>query len=226
MGTTYDHVKYWTRLTASAAFSFLKINLVGGLSTGLCVTVLIFLIIHQSLGDGPGPGHVGGAGILVVLFSVRPVAFILAAIILFASPFLFFILGNKYIVMRISSKILKEKGEDLLFPLLETVLNKVKGGSPELLHKGSDMLKVKLRLIQEIKDSSHNKWAKRITTWGLERADLGSVDLGAENLSLTQILRDRIVMALRTFATPSRKFFWVILAVQWTAVVLTALKIV
>jgi hypothetical protein len=136
-----------------------------------------------------------------------------------------FVLGNKYILMKLAGRVINDTGETFLYPLLDKALSKVRTDQPELLRKGGDSLKARLRLIQGIKDQHENKWAKRITQWGLEKAELNDVDLGAENLSLTQTLRDRIVNALRAATSPSRSFFWITVTIQWLVVVLTFYRV-
>ena len=221
--STLDRVKYGASLATSAAFSFLKINLLGGLSTALAVTCILLLVVGQSF-EGGGPAHAGGWAVVVALFSVRPGAMLLATIIFFASPFALFFLGNKYILMKLAGRLLNDNGESYLHPLIDKALSKVRTEQPELLRKGGDSLKARLRLIQGIKDQQENQWAKRITLWGLNKADLGNVDFGAEDLSLTQVIRDRIVRSLRSMATPSRKFFWIIAGLQWLVVLLTLVQ--
>lgn len=220
MNKAFDGIKYGASLAASAAFSFIKINLIGGLSTGLATASMLVILLQQSFGDGPGPVHAGGTAVIVALFSMRPIASILTAAILFVSPFVLFALGNKYILMKLSNRLLQDKGEDLLHPLIDKALARVRKSQPDLLRKGGDALRTKLRIIQEIKDSSESKWTKRITVWGLKKADLDGVDFGAEDLRFTQTIRDRVVNALRTFSSPSRSFFWITLALQWAVVVL------
>jgi hypothetical protein len=226
MSKTFDRIMYGAGLAASAAFSFIKINLLGGLSTGLAVAVMFLLMSFQGFDDGPGPAHASGWAPIVVLFTMRPMAFILAIAILFVSPFALFALGNKYILMKTASRMIKDNGEPLLFPLIDTAVLKIRQGQPELLRKGGDTLKTKLRMIQAVKDSNENRWTKRITIWGLKKADLHEVDFGAEDLSIMQTIRDRVVVALHTFSTPSRKFFWIILAIQWCAVILTLVQLI
>lgn len=225
MNKTMDQLKYWTRLTASAAYTFVKINIVGGLSTGLAVALMIVLIVQQSFGGGPGPGHVGGAGALAMLFALRPGALITAMIILFVSPVFLIVWGYKYVMVLTSGKLIRDKGEDLLYPLIDKALGRLKRSRPQLMIKGGDALKVKLRLIQEIKESSDSKLAKRITIWGLKSADLNDVNLGAEDLSLSEVIRDRLINALHSFSKPSKLLFYIVLALQWTAVLLTLLKV-
>lgn len=225
MSSTIDRVKYGASLAASAAFSFLKINVLGGISNALAVTCILLLVVGQSF-EGGGPAHAGGWAVVVALFSVRPAAMLLATIIFFASPFALFVLGNKYILMKLAGRLLNDNGETYLYPLIDKALSKVRTEQPELLRKGGDALKTRLRLIQSIKDQQENKWTKRITLWGLKKADLSTVDFGAADLSLTQVIRDRIINALRSSTTPSRKFFWMIAGFQWLVVLLTLLKII
>lgn len=224
MSSTLDRVKYGAGLAASAAFSFLKINLLGGLSTALSVTCILLLVVGQSF-EGGGPGHAGAWAVVVALFSVRPVAMVLATLLFFASPFVLFALGNKYILMKLAGRLLNDNGEAYLYPLIDKALSKVRTEQPELMRKGGDSLKARLRLIQSMKDQQENKWTKRITLWGLKKADLSNVDFGAEDLSLTQVIRDRIISALRSSTTPSRKFFGIIVGLQWLVVVLTLVKV-
>jgi hypothetical protein len=226
MNKTFDRIKYGAGLAASAAFSFIKINLLGALSTGLAVVVMFLLMSYQGFGDGPGPAHASGWATIVVLFTMRPIAFILAVAILFVSPFALFALGNKYILMKTAGRMIKDKGEPILYPLIDAAVLRIRQGQPELLRKGGDTLKTKLHMIQAVKDSNENRWTKRITMWGLKKADLHDVDFGAEDLSIMQTIRDRVVSALHTFSTPSRKFFWSILAIQWCAVVLTLVQLI
>lgn len=223
--STLDRVKYGASMAASAAFSFLKVNLLGSLSTALAVTCILLLVVGQSF-EGGGPAHAGGWAVVVALFSVRPAAMLLATIIFFASPFALFVLGNKYILMKLAGRLLSDNGETYLYPLIDKALSKVRTEQPELLRKGGDALKTRLQLIQGIKDQQENRWTKRITLWGLKKADLSNVDFGAADLSLTQVIRDRIISALRTITTPSRRFFWIIAGLQWLVVLLTLLKII
>lgn len=226
MNKNFDRMNYGAGVAASAAFSFIKINLLGALSTGLATAVMFLMMIAQGFGDGPGPAHVSGWAAIVLLFTMRPIAFILAVLILLVSPVVLFAMGNKYILMKTAGRILKEKGEPLLYPLIDTAVHRIRQSQPDVLRKGGDTLKTKLRMIQSVKDSNENRWTKRITTWGLKKADLQDVDFGAKDLSILQTIRDRVVLALHTFSTPSRKFFWIILAVQWCAVVLTLVQLI
>jgi len=226
MTQTFDKIKYGARLAASATFSFIKINLIGSISTVLFAFVTFIVLTNQCFGAGPGPGHVSGYAFLMVLFSLRPVASTLTVCILSISPFILFALGNKYILMKTTNKVIKEKGESLLYPLVDSVLNKVKQKQPELLKKGVDTAKLKMKILHEIKESNDNKWVKRITTFGLNKANLNEIDFGNENLSFTEIIKIRIVSSLQNISKPSKTFFLTILVLQWFVFLLIILKVV
>ena len=169
MTPTFDKIKYATKLTASAAFSFFKINIIGTISIIMVGVITFMMLSKQCAGNGAISGHVSSIGLVIVILMMRPVATILTVGIFFAGPPILLALGNKYILRKTANKLIKEKGESLIFPLLEAVLNKVNNLHPELFKKGADKAKLKLKLLQAIKESNDNKWTKRIITIGLQK---------------------------------------------------------
>lgn len=223
---TFDKIKYGAKLTATAAFSFFKINIIGSVLTAIVVVASFLIMIGQCFGNGPGPGHASAGAFLVILFSMRPVAFILTTSILFISPIILFALGNKYILLKTANRLIKDKGESLLSALIEKIILRVKEKQPELLKKGADATKLKLKFLQEIKDSNDNKWIKRITTYGLNKINLNEIDFGDEHLSFSEIVKLKIFNSIQNIGKPSEKFFWITIIVQFLVLLLIILKII
>ena len=224
---TPEMMKYGAGLTASAAFSFLKINIIGGLSTALFTIISFIVLTMQCFPHGSSAGHTGSAiGFLIILFTLRPLAFTLSACIIGISPVLLFTLGNKYLLSKIINKIIKDKGESLLNPLIDRVLNSIQQRQPDLLKKGTDLAVLKLRMVQEIKDSKDNKWIRRITLFGLRKIKLDDIDFNDEKLPVPEIIKLRIQNSLQNRPAPGRTFFWVIIGLQWLVLLVTYLRAV
>jgi hypothetical protein len=47
-------------------------------------------------------------------------------------------MGNKYIITKAINRVVTDKGEDILFPIISRAISKIKSKQPELLHKGAD----------------------------------------------------------------------------------------
>lgn len=218
-----DNLKYVTKLFGSATFSFIKINIIGQLLYIFIGIFTIGTIIYQS---GKGLGHVTGFAILPLLFALRPIGFGLTFLLIFIGPFLLFSLGNKYVISKTIHKLLSDKGEVLLFPIIDKVLDKIKANQPDLLKKGADQTKLKLKLIQEIRDSNDNKWLKKIIIYGFKKVSLDDVDFRDENVSFSDIIKDKIITGLKNISKPSRNFFWIILGIQFTVLILVLTQVI
>ncbi|MFH6994007.1 hypothetical protein [Flavobacterium sp. FlaQc-48] len=218
-----DNLKYATKLFGSATFSFIKINIIGQLFLIFISIISLCTIIYQS---GTGTGHANGSAILLLLFALRPIGYTLTVVSIFAVPFLLFSLGNKYIISKTINRLLSDKGEVLLFPIIDKVLSKIKSNQPELLKTGADKTKLKLKLLQEIRDSKENKWLKKIILYGFKKVNLDDVDFRDENVSFSDIIKTKIITGLKNISKPSRNFFWIILGVQITIMILIIFQII
>jgi len=218
-----DNLKYAAKLFSSATFSFFKINILGQFLYALIGVFTLFTIIYQS---GHGMGHVTASAAVMLLFALRPIGFGLTIITLLAGPFLIFALGNKYIMSKTIHKLLSDKGEVLLFPIIDKVLNKVKSKQPDLFKKGTDKTKLQLKLIQELKDSNENKWLKKIIIYGFKKVNLDDVDFTNENVSFTDIVKEKMITGLKNTSQPSRNFFWIILGIQIVILILILTRLI
>lgn len=221
-----DQVKYVAKLLSRATLSFLKINLIGQISIAILGITTIVIIIAQTFNNGGGPVHANGQAAILVLFAARPIAFGLSVVSIFAAPFLLFTLGNKYVMLRTINRLIADKGEEMLFPMIDRILNKVKANQPQLFQKGADKAKLQLKILQEIRDSKENKWFKKIISYGFKKVELSEIDFKDENVSFTEILKGKIIDKLKDISEPSRLFFYLILGWQALILLLTAFKII
>ncbi|MBD8081349.1 hypothetical protein [Chryseobacterium caseinilyticum] len=211
-----DELKYVAKLLSKATLSFLKINLIGQISILIICISTIFIAMGQMYGN---------EGVNTMI-SQRPIPFAMVLLNMIASPFLLFSMGNKYVMTRTINRLISDRGEQLLFPIIDRILNKVKANQPQLFQKGADKTKLQLKILQEIRDSKENKWFKKIIAFGFKKVELSEVDFRDENISFTKIIKDRIIDKLKGISAPSRLFFYLILGWQALILVLTVLWVI
>ncbi|KFE99696.1 hypothetical protein IX39_03255 [Chryseobacterium formosense] len=224
--TISDEVKYAAKLLSRATLSFLKINLFGQIAIAILCIITIVVIISKTFNNGGGPVHTNGQAAVLVLFAARPISFGLSLITILGGPFLLFTLGNKYVMFRTINRLIADKGEQLLFPMIDRILNKVKANQPQLFQKGTDKAKLQLKILQEIRDSKENKWFKKIISYGFKKVELDEIDFRNENVSFTEILKNKIIDKLKDISEPSRLFFYLILGWQTLILLLTVFKVI
>lgn len=223
-----ENIKFITKLISKSAISFLKINLLGQLLIISIAIATIIMIINQTfeIGADGESADVKGFATIVFLFSSRPVSFSLAVLSAIICPILLFSLGNKYIILKAINRIISHKGENILFPIIDKVVNTIKSKQPELFQKGADKMKLQLKLFQEIKDSNDNKWLKKIMIYALNKIDLNTVDFKDESVSLSEIIKNKIIDSLKNVSKPNRNFFWIIIGFQVTLLVLISIRLI
>ncbi|MGI9649830.1 hypothetical protein [Chryseobacterium sp. RLHN22] len=224
--TITDEFKYVAKLLSRATLSFLKINLIGQVSIAVLCIITIVVIVSQTFNNGGGPVHTNGEAAIVVLFLARPISFGLTVLSILGAPFLLFTLGNKYVMFRTINRLISDKGEQLLFPIIDRILNKIKTNQPQLMQSGVDKTKLQLKVLQEIRDSKENKWFKKIIAYGFKKVELDEIDFKDENVSFTEIVKNKIIDKLKDISEPSRLFFYLILGWQALILFLTVLKVI
>lgn len=225
-GFINDDFKYFTKLFGRATLSFLKINLIGQFSIAILCIATIIIIIRQTYSNGGGPVHTSGEAAIVVLFMQRPIVFGITLLSMIASPFLLFSMGNKYVMLKTINRLISDKGEKLLFPIIDKILLKVKEYQPELFKQGVDKTKLQLKILQEIRDSKQNKWLKKIITFGFKKVDLNEIDFIDENVSFSEIIKVKIIEQLKSISEPSRLFFWILLVFNFLVLVLAGFRVI
>jgi hypothetical protein len=129
-------------------------------------------------------------------------------------------------MFRTINRLIADKGEQLLFPIIDRILNKTKDNQPQLFQKGTDKAKLQLKILQEIRDSKENKWFKKIISYGFKKVELDEIDFKDENVSFTEILKGKIIDKLEDISQPSRLFFYLILGWQALILLLTVFKVI
>ena len=209
-----ENLKYISKLSTTAIFSFLKINILAAFST-IIVSIIGFILLTKNI-DAGHSGHVSAIPFLVQTFLARPIGSILWYLVCLVSPFLFSALGNKYILQKLAYKIITDKSENVINPLLDRILQKFKIKQPEVLKNTGDFSLNKLKLVQEIKnDKSENKWLRKIITFGIKKINLDDVDFHQENLNFFDIIKIKTLQSLQNISKPSRKIIWLVITIQW-----------
>lgn len=206
-----EQVKYFAKISSIAIFSFIKIILLGFGNTLICCTIGCFLL---SANVGHAAHTNSGALILLVFFTSKPVGTTLLVLI-FLSPFLYMILGNKYIISKVVHRLIKDKSESTITPLLDKVLTKFKDNQPSSLKKGADLGLTKIKLLNQVKSETDNKWLKKVLLFGLKKIKLDDIDLSQDNIDLKDIIKTKTINALHNSTEPSKKGIFTVLILQW-----------
>lgn len=209
-----ENLKYIAKLSASAAASFLKINILGAVST-VIVFILEFTILIKGI-DAGHSAHASAIPFLLIMFFARPVGSVLWYVTCLASPFIFFLFGNQYIISKITNKVITDKADSLIIPILDRFLNKFHWKQPDVLRNTGDYSMNKMKIIQAIKnDKSENKWLRKIIVFGMKKVKLDDIDFTQENLNFYDIIKVKTIQALQNISEPSRSMLWIAIGIQW-----------
>jgi hypothetical protein len=208
-----EHLKYFTKLSSIAVFSFFKINLLGAIST-IALIIMEYFLLTKNINAGSS-AHVSTIPFLTMTFFARPAGSIMWYLTCVLSPILFFILGNKYIITKLTHKVITDKSESLLNPLLDKVLLKFKSKQTNPIKTAADYTIAKMKLIHDVKSESDNKWLKKIISFGLKKIQLDDVDFSQEDLSFYDIIKAKTIQSLKNISQPSRELIWIVLGIQW-----------
>lgn len=210
-----ENFTYFAKLSTIAITSFIKINFLAVFST-VIVVIIEFFLLSKSV-DAGHSAHVSAIPFLVLTFFARPIGSILWYLTCIFSPFIFFALGNKYILSKLANKLITDKSESLIHPLLDKVLMKFKTKQPEVLKNSGDFTLNKLKIIEDIKnDKTENKWLRKVIVFGMKKIQLDDIDFNQDNQNFYDIIKIKTVQSLKNISEPSRKSIWITIAIQWT----------
>lgn len=214
-----EHLKLTTKIIGKISLSFLKINIIGQVTAFLISLTSLIILVNQS------DSELGFFKTIPQLFSSRPLAVSIVLILIIAVPFVIFSFGNKYLISKIIHLIISEKGDKAVYPILDTTFNSLKAKQPSLIEKGSNFLTLKLKFLQELKASSENKWVKKAIAYGFSKIDINENDLKNDSVDYSDIIKIKIMDALKEISEPDRLFFWIILGINSLVLTLILLKI-
>ena len=209
-----ENLKYIAKLSTIALFSFVKINMLAAFST-IIVGVIGFFLLTKNI-DAGNSGHASATPFLVMTFFARLIGSILWCLVCFGSPFIFFVLGNKYILSKLANKLITDKSDSLINPLLENVLEKFKENQSESLKNTGDFSLNKLKLIHEIQNNkSENRLLRKIIVFGMKKIKLDDINFSQENLNFFDIIKLKTIQSLQNITQPSRTIILFPIIVQW-----------
>lgn len=209
-----ENLKYFSKLSLSGIISLIKINTLGLLST-IGVALIGFIIITENSNVGSS-NHVSTIPLLIMTFQTRPISSILWYITILGSPFLFYILANKYVISKLANKIIVDKSATLLNPTIDKLFDKFKAKQPYVIKNVGDYSITKLKLIENIqKDQTENKWLRRIILFGMKKVKMDDVDFNREDQNFYEIFKLKTIQTLKEISEPDRNMIWLTLAIQW-----------
>ncbi|MDI9312574.1 MAG: hypothetical protein QM535_20350 [Limnohabitans sp.] len=215
-----EHLKFTSKLIGKISLSFIKINVIGQLTALLISIISLITLVNQSGSES------GFFKSILELFTSRPFAISIVLLLIIAIPFILFSFGNKYLISKIIHLIIAEKGEKVIYPILDTTFNKIKSTHPPLVEKGADFLTLKLKFLQEIKSSTENKWVKKAITYGFSKIEINENDLQQENVDFGELIKIKVMGILKEISEPDKLFFWIILGINSLVLTLIILKVI
>jgi len=133
-------------------------------------------------------------------------------------PILLFLFSNKYVFATVAGKVVEERQDDLIVPVLDKVLLVFQSNQPELMQRTGDYTFAKLKLINQVKNTQiENPWIKRIVIFGLNKIKFDSLDLDNNN-SFYDIVKSKFIAVLEMLTESDNRPFWICIAIQWLVI--------
>lgn len=210
-----DQVKYFGKLSSIAVFTLVKLHALAMLSS----SVSLFVVILSMITSGAAAPHASGPAAILVLAASRPLHCVLALLIV-ASGFVLVMLSGKYAVKKVIHRIVTDKSESTILPFLNKAIEKFRKGRPAIMDRASSASTAKMNLIQEARKEGGNRWLRGAVVLGLKKARLDDVDLAKDDTHVSEVIRDRTMVALQETSKPGKTMFWALILVQWVMVLI------
>lgn len=222
-----ENIKTFAKISSRSAAGWLKVILLGGLISIVCITTAIVLY-----GDNTGPGftaagHAGGAGAMLGVFVLFAEEF-WTALLLFGSIgcMVFYIaFAGKYALQKVVNGLWKEKMSDTVLDKVHHYIGVLGRKQPGWLKDAGSGAAVKVQLLQAMQhDNSLGTVQRKALKYGLKKASLQDVDLaGGEGAVATMIIQ-KLKAKLDAAAKPSMKLFWIVAALQAIVLVMAIVR--
>lgn len=209
-----DQVKYFAKLSSIAVFTLVKLYAVAMFSSVASLVACVLITVFYAPGAAP---HASGTAAILVLVTTRPWHCILTLLIV-ASGVVLVVLSGKYTVSKVIHRIVTDKSESTILPFLDKAIEKFRKRRPAMVDRASDSAMTKLRLVQEAKNESDNRWLRGALVLAFKKARLDDIDLAKDDTHLSEVIRDRTMLALQEMSKPSKTLFWAFIVVQWISV--------
>lgn len=214
-----DSIKYGMKLSGVGVFSFLKLAVVGVFSAVVSLITGIVLLSNGLLVDEQGKVYESSFSTFIKDY---PYLFILLLLIL-VSVYFIFSFASQYALRKVASRLIEDKAETYLEPLMDKAMDKTLGNISEtekknMMQKGLDYSVLKLQTINNIKEETSNRWVKYLLTLGFSKLKLDDIPFGDENFNSRNEIKKRVLLAIKDFATPSSQLFWAIVIFHWLVI--------
>lgn len=217
MNKITDHLKYFSKLSAVFIFSILKIYAIGIFSM-LITLVLGIYILSDRL--GPALGHTGVVAFLITTIKAKPVSASIFYLLMIIAPFFTIVFATKYAMSVVISKLLQDHSKTIVVPFIDKIINVFKAKQPTVIRTSTDFAIAKVKLLNEFKNSSENKILKRILGYALNKIKFDELNLGAENVDFSDIIKTTLIEKLNELAEPSAMIFYIYIGLQWISLML------
>ncbi|WP_300675580.1 hypothetical protein [Soonwooa sp.] len=211
-----EKLKYIAKISSIGVFNFLKVNTLGAFST-IISCIIGFFMIGSSI-DAGHTGHAGVVPFLVITFITRPISSVLWLVSAFVSPYLFFALANKYALMKVANRFVKDHSDEYIKQVLDKIINMVLADN-SFASKGADYAMLKLKMLDQLKQEQENKWLKRIIAFGIKKINLDDIDFQDKTLTPKVVISNKILAAIENFTDASLKPTWILIGIQWLLLV-------
>ncbi|OWP83405.1 hypothetical protein BWK59_10735 [Flavobacterium davisii] len=209
-----DNFKYTTKLFSIAFFTYFKIITISLVST-IIVFIIELILLLRGIDSGHS-AHVSAIPFSLMFLTTRPIGAILCLLTFFLSPMLFFVITNKYVITKLTHKIINDKSESLIIPAFDKFLSKFLSKQPKILKDAGNFTHNKLLLIQNIQnDRTENKWLRKIIIFGMKKIKLDDVDFDKEGQNFSEIVKLKTIQQLKAISEPNKTAILLVLLFQW-----------
>lgn len=219
-------MKYGKNIIKTSIISFLKINVSIFFSTLIFFVFSVNLFVEDFYELKINNESISIWYSLFKTITIRPISIIITFVVVILSPILAFKLGNKYIINKISLTILDNSKENYIFPILDKIFYNIQKNNPKLLELGIETIKLKSKLIEEIKNSNNNKWMKRLVINEIQKLKLDKIKNNYEEINLKELIVNKIFDNLKITPKPSKKFIFFIISAQIFFYILFKMKLI
>ncbi|RQO30227.1 hypothetical protein DBR32_11660 [Taibaiella sp. KBW10] len=214
-----ENLKYMARLTAMAAGTWIKISGFFGSISVISVFLGLFFLLKD--GSAGSSAHVSAAPALILMFLQKPIGSLLW-ILLLVCVYLVMVFCGKYVITKLINRIVQDKSETVILPVLDKIISKSKALQPELMKQGVDKTMLKVQMIHQIKETSENKWVKRILTFAFKKIALDDIDFNQDKIQIDELIKTKVTHLLYNITEASKTPFWIILGFQMISLLFMA----
>lgn len=209
-----QHVKDLAKYAAGAALK-LALVLLAGAITSLTVAIMGFIWVIFKQGTTLGGGHAGAGFAIFINFIFHPISAVLWLIAGIILPIVYFSLANKIVLKSLIYKILHHKGESMIYPLMDKLLNEFRQKQPSTIKATTDYSLKKLKLMESIKHGNGNALLKRVVMFGLDKVKLNDVELNREGRDFYEVVKIATVQQLQQISRPTWWPLIIVMLLQW-----------